>query len=86
MERTIHNPIQKDTVVFLKTSADTQGAYTLVEVELADGGRVGLLQSSFAFRSIQLGRVKTWVLGSSIPLFKYYSPSFYLKLPSLCNS
>lgn len=42
MERSIYNPIQKDTVVFLKTSADTQGAYTLVEVELADGGGVGL--------------------------------------------
>lgn len=42
MERRIHNPIQKDTVVFLKTSADTDGAYTLVEVELANGGGVGL--------------------------------------------
>jgi len=40
--RKIHNPIQKDTVVFLKTSADTNGASTLVEVELADGGGVGL--------------------------------------------
>jgi quercetin dioxygenase-like cupin family protein len=42
MERKIYNPIQKDTVVFLKTSADTNGEYTLVEVELADGGGVGL--------------------------------------------
>jgi hypothetical protein len=38
MERKIYNPIQKDTVTLLKTSADTQGEYTLVEVELADGG------------------------------------------------
>jgi quercetin dioxygenase-like cupin family protein len=42
MERKIYNPIQKDSVVFLKTAADTNGEYTLVEVELADGGGVGL--------------------------------------------
>ncbi len=42
MERKIYNPIQKDTVTFLKTSVDTNGEYTLVEVELADGGGVGL--------------------------------------------
>ncbi len=42
MERKIYNPIQKDTVIFLKTAEDTNGEYTLVEVELADGGGVGL--------------------------------------------
>jgi len=42
MERKIYNPIQKDTVTFLKTSADSNGECTLVEVELADGGGVGL--------------------------------------------
>ncbi|HET6995803.1 MAG TPA: cupin domain-containing protein [Chitinophagaceae bacterium] len=42
MERKIYNPIQKDTVTFLRTAADTQGECTLVEVELADGGGVGL--------------------------------------------
>ena len=42
MERKIYNPIQKDTVTFLKTSTDTNGECTLVEVELADGGGVGL--------------------------------------------
>lgn len=42
MERKIYNPIQKDAVTFLKTSDDTMGEYTLVEVELADGGGVGL--------------------------------------------
>ena len=40
--RKIYNPIQKDSVVFLKTSDETEGAYTLVEVELAHGGGVGL--------------------------------------------
>ncbi len=42
MERKIYNPIQKDHVSFLKTHADTNGECTLVEVELADGGGVGL--------------------------------------------
>ena len=42
MERKIYNPVQKDTVTFLKTHADTNGEHTLVEVELADGGGVGL--------------------------------------------
>lgn len=42
MERKIYNPIQKDQVTFIKTHADTNGEYTLVEVELADGGGVGL--------------------------------------------
>ncbi len=42
MQRTIYNPIQKDTVTFLKTYADTNGECTLVEVDLANGGGVGL--------------------------------------------
>ena len=42
MERKIYNPLQKDTVHFIKTAADSNGEYTLVEVELADGGGVGL--------------------------------------------
>jgi quercetin dioxygenase-like cupin family protein len=40
--RRIHNPAQKDYVTFLKTSSETNGEYTLVEVELAAGGGVGL--------------------------------------------
>ena len=42
MERKIYNPIQKDRVTFLKTHAETNGECTLVEVELADRGGVGL--------------------------------------------
>ncbi|MEP7164414.1 MAG: hypothetical protein ABI741_06965 [Ferruginibacter sp.] len=42
MERKIYNPIQKDQVTFIKTHADTNGECTLVEVQLADGGGVGL--------------------------------------------
>lgn len=42
MERKIYNPVQKDYVTFLKTAAETNGRYTLVEVELAPGGGVGI--------------------------------------------
>ncbi len=41
-ERKIYNPVQKDYVTFLKTSSDTNGKSTLVEVELAPGGGVGI--------------------------------------------
>jgi quercetin dioxygenase-like cupin family protein len=39
MERKVlENPLIKDKVTFLRTSAETEGAYTLLEVELAVGG------------------------------------------------
>src|SRR5271165_7062306 len=40
--RKIYNPIQKDYVLFIKTCAETNYEYMLVEVELADGGGIGL--------------------------------------------
>jgi quercetin dioxygenase-like cupin family protein len=40
--RTIYNPVQKDKVIFLETVSETNGRYTLVEVDLAAGGGVGL--------------------------------------------
>ena len=40
--RRIYNPIQKDYVTFLKTASETNGEYTLVEVELSSKGGVGL--------------------------------------------
>jgi len=40
--RRIYNPVQKDYVTFLKTSDETGGEYTLVEVELAPQGGVGV--------------------------------------------
>lgn len=40
--RTIYNPIQRDTVTFVETCAETNGRHTLVEVELAPGGGVQL--------------------------------------------
>jgi quercetin dioxygenase-like cupin family protein len=38
--RRIHNPIQRDAATFLETSEETGGARTLVELEIAPGGRV----------------------------------------------
>ena len=40
--RRIHNPVQKDYVTFIKTSAETNGQATIVEVELAPKGGVGI--------------------------------------------
>lgn len=38
MQRTIVNPIYKDTVTFIETSAETGGAYSLIELTLLPGG------------------------------------------------
>lgn len=40
--RRIYNPVQKDYVTFLKTSEETNGGQTLVDVELAPKGGVGI--------------------------------------------
>ena len=36
--RCYHHPLQKDYAIFLKTSEDTGGEYTLIELEVAFGG------------------------------------------------
>ena len=41
-KRVFENPIIKDRVTIIKTSKETNGEYTLVEVELARGGGNGL--------------------------------------------
>lgn len=41
-QRRIYNPIQKDYVTFVKTSEESRGECTRVEVELAPKGGVGL--------------------------------------------
>jgi len=65
-KRKIYNPIQKDYVTFLKTSDETKGIYTLVEVELAPKGGVGVhYHKTYAEKfdcvegelQVQLGRV-----------------------------
>lgn len=42
LPRVITNPLIGDTVTFVKTSAETNGAYTLVEVILAPNGGNGM--------------------------------------------
>ncbi len=42
LPRVIKNPLIGDTVTFVKTSEETNGAYPLVEVELAPGGGNGM--------------------------------------------
>jgi mannose-6-phosphate isomerase-like protein (cupin superfamily) len=38
--RRIYNPVQRDSAIFLETSEETGGARTLVELEVAPGGKV----------------------------------------------
>lgn len=38
LTRSIYHPIQRDRATFLKTSAETGGEYTLLEIELEPGG------------------------------------------------
>jgi quercetin dioxygenase-like cupin family protein len=38
IERTIENPIIKDKITFLQTSKETNGAYSLILIDLASGG------------------------------------------------
>ncbi|MBC5991536.1 cupin domain-containing protein [Pontibacter cellulosilyticus] len=42
LPKSIYNPLNKDRVTFLKTSAETNGEYILVQVELAPKGGNGL--------------------------------------------
>ena len=37
-KRRIYNPIQKDYATFLKTSEETGGERTVIEIEVAPGG------------------------------------------------
>lgn len=38
LPRTINNPVQKDTVTFIKTTEETLGEYVLAEMEVMAGG------------------------------------------------
>jgi quercetin dioxygenase-like cupin family protein len=38
--RRVYNPVQRDAATFLETSEETNGARTLVELEVAPGGKV----------------------------------------------
>jgi len=42
LSRVIYNPVQQDTAIFIQTLQETNGAYSLIEVEVAPGGGVGL--------------------------------------------
>jgi len=42
LSRAIYNPVQQDTAFFIKTVQETNGAYSLIEVEVAPCGGVGL--------------------------------------------
>jgi len=42
LSRAVYNPVQKDTAFFIETIAESNGAHTIINVEVAPGGGVGL--------------------------------------------
>ena len=90
--RRIFNPVQKDYVTFLKTSEETDGAYTLVVVELAAGGGVGIHYHktySEKFECLE-GRLgvqagdQTWQLepGQSVTAERFVNHRFFNSSPA----
>ena len=74
-ERKIYNPIQKDSVTFLQTAADTDGAYSLVEVELPRGGGVGLHYPKTYSEKFECSNAK-WRSASAKRSFYYHPEAF----------
>lgn len=95
MERKIYNPVQKDYVTFLETFNDSSGSKTLVDVELAAGGGVGLhYHKTYAEKftviegelSVQLGK-KVYVLkaGESATAHQKINHRFFNPSNKVCK-
>jgi quercetin dioxygenase-like cupin family protein len=94
-QRRIYNPIQKDNVTFLKTSAETKGEYTLVEVELSPKGGVGLhYHKTYSEKfdclegelKVQAGKeIHTLLPGNSITAFPNINHRFFNTSDNVCK-
>ena len=93
--RRIYNPIQKDYVTFLKTSEETNGEYTLVQVELAPKGGVGLhyhktYSETFEVLEGELkvksgGTVHTLMQGHTITAYPMVNHRFFNTSKAVCK-
>jgi quercetin dioxygenase-like cupin family protein len=93
--RKIYNPVQKDYVTFLKTASDTDGECTLVEVELAPGGGVGIhFHKTYSERfdciegtlSVQLGsKIKKLKPGDTATAMPTINHRFFNKGDKVCR-
>jgi quercetin dioxygenase-like cupin family protein len=88
MKRVITNPIIKDRVTFVKTSAETDGKYTEIEVELMPGGGTPMhfhrdFSETFVVTQgllsigLKRGIVRTLVTGQSITAEKMQLHRFF---------
>ena len=94
-QRRIYNPIQKDYVTFLRTSAETKGEYTLVEVELSPKGGVGLhYHKTYSEKfdclegelRVQAGKeIHTLLPGNSITAFPTINHRFFNTSVKVCK-
>lgn len=68
--RRIHNPVQRDVVTFLETSEETGGVRTLLELEVAPGGRADAHQHliSTEYLAVHRGQLTVRVDGAAVRL------------------
>jgi quercetin dioxygenase-like cupin family protein len=68
--RSIHNPVQRDVATFLETSEETGGARTLLELEVAPGGRADPHQhlASTEYLAVHRGRLTVRVDDAEVRL------------------
>lgn len=93
--RKVYNPIQRDYVTFLKTADETNGEYTLVEVELALKGGVGLHKHKTYLEKfdcltgelkVQLGnKIHTLTSGMSATAFPSIDHRFFNSSDDVCT-
>jgi quercetin dioxygenase-like cupin family protein len=91
----IYNPVQKDYVTFLKTAEETHGECTLVDVELAPKGGVGLhYHKTYSERfdcqdgelKVQAGKiVHTLLPGQTVTAFPHVNHRFFNTSNKVCK-
>lgn len=93
--RRIYNPVQKDSVTFLKTSAETSGEFTLLECELSSNGGVGIhYHKTYSEKfdclagqlKVQVGKTThTLALGQSITALPNINHRFFNDSDEVCK-
>ena len=93
--RRIYNPVQRDYVTFLKTAEETNGERTLVEVELAPKGGVGLhFHKTYSEKfdcldgelKVQAGKaIHTLLKGQSLTAYPNINHRFFNTSDQMCK-
>lgn len=93
--RRIYNPVQKDYVTFVTTSEESKGACTVVDVELAPGGGVGIhYHKTYSERfdcqegelNVQAGKtIHTLLPGQTVTAEPYINHRFFNTSGQVCK-